>query len=262
VPLVDACADLYRQGWAENHAGNVSIRLNSTELAAFDLGEGRELPLAEPVPELAGESYLVTAAGSAFRLLVKNPELHAGVVTVSQAGDVLRVRWGFEDGGRPTSELPAHLRSHVARRTSAPDSRVVLHCHPTHVVAMTHVHELDEISFTRALWATNSESILATPRGVGLLPWMVCGTDTIGIESAAKLRDHEIVVWAKHGVLAAGPSLQSVIGVIESVEKSAETWLLTRGERDAISLPELRDLADAFGIVPPAGYLELEDVTQ
>ncbi len=258
APLLDVCADIYRRGWAENHAGNLSYRLSDAELDEFPLdGSGPVLPLEEPFPELAGNSYLVTAAGSPFRLLIKDPRTHCGIVRVGEDGASLAVLWGFAGGRRPTSELPAHLRGHIAQAAQDGEHTVVLHCHPTYVVAMTHVHPLDEVALTRALWATNSESILALPRGVGLLPWMVCGTDTIGIESADKLREFGVVIWAHHGVLASGASGQAVLGTVESLEKSAQTWLLTRGEgQQEITVPQLRDLATAFGIESPAGFLD------
>ena len=257
-PIVDVCADLYRQGWAENHAGNLSYLLTDAELAAFPpIAEDRTIEFEQPFADLAGLSFVVTAAGSAFRLLVKHPEKHAGVITLSDDGASARVVWGFEGGKRPTSELPAHLRGHQERRKVEPDNRVVLHCHPTNLVAMTHVHEPDEVSLTRSLWATNSESILAVPQGIGVLPWMVCGTDLIGIESAEKLRESSIVVWTCHGVLVAGASLQAAMGVVESVEKAANTWLLTRGgDRNDITSEQLLELAAAFDIVPPARFLD------
>lgn len=256
-PVVDVCADLYRQGWAENHAGNLSYLLTDAELAAFPPAlDERTVAFDQAFTELGGLSFLVTAAGSPFRLLVKRPERHCGVITLSEDGHSARVVWGFEGGKRPTSELPAHLRGHQERRKVAPDNRVVMHCHPTNLVAMTHVHEADEVAITRSLWATNSESILAIPQGVGLLPWMVCGTDLIGVESAAKLRESSIVIWTCHGVLVAGASVQAAMGVVESVEKAATTWLLTRGgERRDITREQLLELAAAFDIVPPARFL-------
>ncbi len=112
------------------------------------------------------------------------------------------------------------------------------------------------MTLTRALWATNSESILAIPQGVGLLPWMVCGTDLIGVESAWKLRESSIVIWTCYGVLVAGASIQAAMGVVESVEKAANTWLLTRGgDRRDITRQQLLELAATFDIVPPARFL-------
>ncbi|MDT0269632.1 rhamnulose-1-phosphate aldolase [Streptomyces sp. DSM 44915] len=256
-PVVDVCADLYRWGWAENHAGNLSYRLTDAELAAFPVSDqARGATFESPFPELAGASFLVTAAGSPFRLLVKEPTRHTGVITISADGSAYTVVWGFDGDKRPTSELPAHLRGHQERAKVEPDNRVIMHCHPTNVVALTHVHPLDEAELTRSLWASNSETILAIPRGVGLLPWMVCGTDLIGIESAAKLREASIVIWACHGVLVAGRSVQDAMGVVESVEKAAKTYLLTRGgDRRSITDDQLRELAAAFGIEPPARFL-------
>ncbi|MFD1860327.1 rhamnulose-1-phosphate aldolase [Aeromicrobium camelliae] len=256
-PVIDVCSDLYRLGWAENHAGNLSYRLTDEERDRFHSDQpARTVQLERPVTGLGGASFLVTAAGSPFRLLVKDPEQHIGVVTLAEDGASYDIVWGYRGERRPTSELPAHLRGHEERVTVDPDNRVVLHCHPTQLVAMTHVHPLDEVEFTRTLWATNSESILAIPDGVGLLPWMVCGTDLIGAESSKKLREASIVVWAYHGVLACGPSIQAAMGVVESVDKAAATWLLSRGpEHHAIDDAQLRQLADAFGIAPPARFL-------
>ena len=52
--------------------------------------------------------------------------------------------WGYKDGGKFTSELPAHLMSHMARLSVDKDNRVVIHSHPTNTLAMNYVHELDE----------------------------------------------------------------------------------------------------------------------
>lgn len=255
--LADGCGDLYRAGWAENHAGNVSIRLTKGELEAYDLrSDYPVVPLSTPVPQLARESFLVTSAGSPFRVLTRDPAAHSGIITVQDDGSSYQVRWGFPEDRHPTSELPAHLRGHAAALDDRPDTRVLLHCHPTNVIAMTQVHSLDEVEFTRSLWATNSESILAIPHGVGILPWMVCGTDDIGAESAAKLGSHSLVIWASHGVLVSGSSLHQVIGTVESVDKAAGTWLLTRwGQRHAITDNQLLELAVAFGIEPPSRFL-------
>ncbi|MBM9464664.1 rhamnulose-1-phosphate aldolase [Aeromicrobium sp. YIM 150415] len=255
--VVDLCGDLYRLGWAENHAGNLSYRLSDDERRLFGEGDQRRtVTLDEPLPALAGESFLVTSAGSPFRLLVKEPRRHTGVIDMASDGGSYDIVWGLIGDRRPTSELPAHLRGHAERGVVDPENRVVLHCHPTHLVAMTHVHPLDEVAFTRALWATNSESILAIPEGIGLLPWMVCGTDTIGIESARKFREVSVVVWPYHGVLVGGRSLQAAMGMVESVDKAAETWLLSRGpEQHAIEEDQLRELAEEFDIHPPARFL-------
>jgi rhamnulose-1-phosphate aldolase len=260
--VVDVCADIYRLGWAENHAGNLTYRLTPEQLAEFDLHEdGAPVDLPFPSPSLGGQSYLVTAAGSPFRTTVRDPRTHIGVVEIDPAGAHYVLRWGFETGRRPTSEFPAHLRAHERRQLVGSDDRVVLHCHPTHIIAMSHVHPLQEERFTRTLWSMNSESILAITEGIGLLPWMVCGTDEIGIESAVKLAWTNFVIWAYHGVLVTAGSPDAALGAIESVNKAAATWLLAGGvEGRGITIPELRELAAAFGFVPDTRMLEITAV--
>jgi rhamnulose-1-phosphate aldolase len=249
--VVDACSDIYSLGWAENHAGNLTYRLTSDQLGEFELSDRPSVALAVPYPTLGGQFYLVTAAGSPFRLTTREPEIHLGIVEISPDGAQYTVRWGFSTGKRPTSEFPAHLRAHERRQQLGTEDRVVLHCHPTNLIAMTHAHSLDEAAFTRTLWAMNSEGILAIPDGVGVLPWMVCGTDEIGIESAEKFGASNFVVWAFHGVLVAAGNPDLAVGIVESVDKAAATWLLAGAQDESgITPSQLQDLATAFGFFP------------
>ncbi len=59
------------------------------------------------------------------------------------------------------------------------------------------------------------------PDGVGILPWMVPGTDEIGRDR----RNHAktlLVLWPFHGVFGSGPTLDETFGLIDTAEKSAE----------------------------------------
>jgi len=258
-PLIDACATIYRYGWAENHAGNLSYRLDADEVAQFPRNsDPRAFTFPTAFTALGGQSFIVTAAGSPFRLLEGAPQVHLGLITLTDDGSGYSIIWGFTSGKVPTSELPAHLLGHQERQVAHPDNRVVLHCHATNVVAMTHIHEPDEGAMTRTLWSTNSECVLAFPDGIGLLPWMVCGTDLIGRESAEKFRDSRLVIWSQHGVLASGASIDETLGLIESVEKAAEVYLLTVGRAEhSISDGQLRELAVAFKLSPREDLLPL-----
>ena len=69
---------------------------------------------------------------------------------------------------------------------------------------------------------------MSSPEGVGVLPWMVCGNSEIGRETAKKMLTHKLVVWAMHGIFATGSSLDDAFGLIETVEKSAEIYMMTK----------------------------------
>ena len=115
----------------------------------------------------------------------------------------------------------------MARLSVDPENRVVMHCHPDHLLAMTYVHDLDERAFTRTLWQMSTECIIVFPEGVNVLPWMLCGTNEIGVATAEKMKEFRVVVWALHGVYGAGETLDEAFGLVETVEKAAEIYMLT-----------------------------------
>ncbi len=258
--LCDTTANMYRLGWDERNGGNISYRLKQEEVAPYlDLSRVlRTLPLDFDAGELAGELFLVTGTTKYFKNVAKCPQNNTGILRVAEGGHTVEILWGYEDGSRPTSELPTHLMNHIVRLRADPDHRVVLHCHPANTVAMTFVHELDDRAFTLTLWRMMTECLVVFPEGVGVLPWMVCGNTEIGAASAEKLRDRRVVIWAAHGIFGAGRDMDEAFGLVETVEKAAEIYNLigTRPILQSITDAELLRLADAFHLVPRAGYLQ------
>ena len=104
------------------------------------------------------------------------------------------------------------MMSHAARLKIDLQNRVVMHCHPANLLAMTYVHMLDEKQFTRTLWQMCTECIVVFPDGVNVLPWMLCGTNEIGEATAEKMRTARLVVWAQHGIYGAGKDLDETFG--------------------------------------------------
>ena len=167
--------------------------------------------------------------------------------------------WGFSDGGRFTSEFPAHMMSHVARMKVDSLNRVVMHCHPTYTLAMNYVHPLDEKQFTHTLWEMCTECIVVFPDGIGVLPWMLCGTNEIGEATAEKMKEFRLVVWGMHGIYGVGKDLDETFGLIETVEKAAQIYMLTAHlpRLNTIKDDELKTLAEAFGVNYRKDFLNL-----
>ncbi len=236
---------MYRIGWDESNAGNISYLLRKEEILPYLVGKKpiRTLPCSFEAKALAGEYFLITGGGKYFMNVEADPETNLGIIRVGENGTDMELMWGFRDGGRCTSELPAHLMSHMARLSVDPENRVILHSHPTHLQAMTFVHELDERAFTRTLWKMCTESIGTFEDGVGVLPWMVCGTNTIGEATAEKMKEYRLVVWAMHGIYAAGRTLDETFGLIETAEKAAQIYMLTAHlpRKNEITDKNLRD---------------------
>ncbi|MBP5307729.1 MAG: rhamnulose-1-phosphate aldolase [Clostridia bacterium] len=222
-------ANMYRLGWDERNGGNISYLLNDSEVDGYlDLNEViREIPIGFETKELAGKLFIVTGTGKYFKNVEEDPETNLGIVRIKEDGRTAQLLWGFKDGGRFTSEFPAHMMSHSARLKVDPKNRVIMHCHPTNMLAMNFVHELDEKKLTHTLWEMCTECIVVFPDGVGVLPWMLCGTNTIGEATANKMREFRLVVWSMHGIYGAGNSMDETFGLIETVEKAAQIYMLT-----------------------------------
>lgn len=258
--LVRTAGNMYAHGWDERNGGNISLLLDEAEVAPYvDAGRVlRELPTGFDAPELDGRYFLVTGTGKYFKNIQYAPERDLGLIRVSGGGRTAQVLWGYTDGGRCTSELAAHLMSHRTRLAIDPGHRVVTHCHPTNLVAMTFVHDLDERAFTRTLWRMCTECIMVFPDGVNVLPWMVCGTNEIGMATAEKMKTARLVVWANHGIYGVGASLDEAFGLIETAEKAAELYLKIAHlpVKNTISDGQLRQMAAQIGATPREGYLD------
>lgn len=260
VETVRTLTNLYRLGWDERNGGNLSYLLYDEDIEGYlDTDKViREIPMSFDASEIAGRIFLVTGTGKYFKNVQYDPETNLGIVRIAKCGNVCELLWGFKDGGRFTSELPAHLMSHMTRLKKDPAHRVVMHTHPTNTIAMSLILGPCEREFTRALWKMQTESIVVFPEGVGVLPWMVCGTNDIGIATAKKLEDTRLCVWTTHGIYGTGKDLDEAFGLIETVEKAAQLYMLTVGQerRNEIKDSELRDLAAVFGLDYKTEYLD------
>ena len=253
-------SNMYRLGWDERNGGNVSLLLDESEVAQY-LNPNkviRTIPIGFDAPELSGKIFLVTGTGKYFKNVEDDPENNLGIIRIASDGKTAELLWGYADGGRFTSELPAHLMSHVARLKVNPKNRVVMHCHPVNLLAMTFIHSLDDREFTRSLWRTCTECMVVFPDGIGVLPWMLCGTPEIGIATAEKMKDFRLVVWAQHGIYGAGADLDETFGLIETAEKGAEIYLKTLPYPilQTITDEDLKTIAKFFKVEYKDGWVE------
>ena len=256
APFVDEMkkitANMYRLGWDERNGGNISYMLNEKDVAEYlDINKIiRTIPIGFDAEELKGKMFIVTGTGKYFKNVECDPENNLGIIRIAEDGTTAELLWGYADGGKFTSELPAHLMSHMSRLSVDPENRVVIHSHPTNTLAMNYVHELDEKKFTHTLWEMCTECIVVFPDGVGVLPWMLCGTNEIGMATAEKMKEYRLVIWAMHGIYGVGKSLDEAFGLIETVEKAAQIYMLTSHlpRVNTIKDEDMQILAEAFGV--------------
>ena len=260
VEMIRTATNMYAHGWDERNGGNISLMLEEKDVAEYldTANVLRTIPTGFTAPELDGKYFLVTGTGKYFKNVQYAPEVNLGVVRLKEQGRQAELLWGYTDGGQFTSEFPAHMMSHVARLKVNPENRVVMHCHPANLLAMTYVHDLDEKAFTRTLWQMCTECIVVFPEGVNVLPWMLCGTNEIGEATAEKMLTARLVVWSQHGIYGAGKDLDETFGLIETAEKAAEIYMkIAHLPRiNTITDEQLHLMEKRFKVKGREGYLE------
>ncbi len=146
-------ANMYRQGWDERNGGNISYLLDEEWVGEYlDLNHViRTIPTGFDATGLIGRIFIVTGTGKYFKNVEDDPEMNLGIVRIGQDGTTAELLWGYKDGGKFTSEFPAHMMSHMARLGVDPEHRIIMHTHPTYTVAMNTVCSTDEKEFTHKL---------------------------------------------------------------------------------------------------------------
>ncbi len=122
--MMNTTANLYRLGWDERNGGNISYLLDEEDVKPFlDLDKVvREIPMIFDASKLAGRYFIVTGSGKYFKNVINAPAENLGIVRVAANGKSLDLLWGLENDAVPTSELPSHFMSHIARLEVDPET--------------------------------------------------------------------------------------------------------------------------------------------
>lgn len=219
----------WKQGWHERNGGNLTYRMKADEVEdcrPYFYNHGEWISLGLTVENLAGEFFLTTGTGKFFQNFTVSPELAIGIAEINDKGDAYRLVWGLNDGkDRPTSEFPSHLMNHAVKKAANPDYRVIYHCHPVGVIALTFVLPLDHKTFSRALWSTMTECPIIFPHGVAVVPWMMPGSLEVAEVTSEYMKEYDVAIWAHHGIFCASTDFDNTFGLMHTVEKSAQIYL-------------------------------------
>lgn len=255
--FIQMANDGWLQGWHERNGGNLSYRMRAEEVAEItDCLDytSRWQPIGTAVPKLANEHFIVTGSGKFFRNVLPDPENSICIIKLDGTGENYQVLWGLQSGGRPTSELPAHLMNHEAKLIATNGKhRVIYHAHPANIIALTFILPLDGKVFTRELWEMATECPVVFPDGIGVVPWMVPGGRDIAVETSKLMYKHDAAIWAHHGLFCSGESFDITFGLMHTIEKAAEILIkvmsVTGGnKRQTIQPKQFRELAKDFNI--------------
>lgn len=236
-------------------AGNISILVGWPLEVRRRFPLEQPFPLPEPMPELAGQTLLITGSGRRLRDIHANPEGNLGAVAISEDGQSARLwtspRRLFE---RVTSEFNSHLAVHrdqVAR--TGTNFHALLHAQPPHLTYLSHIPAYREQRYlNQRLMRWEAETIVNLPEGIGVLPFYLPGSDALMEANVEGLRGHRVVLWSKHGVMARSDvSVARAADRIEYAESAAlfeYMDLLSGGKGEGLTRDELREIVKTYDV--------------
>ena len=252
--LADTAQLLWERGWAESNAGNISIDISGM-LKPTGSGNKRSprRALTREYPELANAQFLVTGTGTRMRDVATQPKATLTIIEVIEDGAAYSILQGDAGNGNllPTSELATHLAIYQDRRKQGNAVNAIVHTHPTEIIALTHFSELlNEQLLNTTLWKIHPEAMIANPAGIGLIPYILTGTEALAQATVSSLRHHPAAVWEKHGCIAATETVSKAFDLIDVANKAAQIYLLCRNAGivpTGLTDEQLEELRHTFG---------------
>lgn len=213
-------------GACEAGAGNISVAVREKPADLGDVFEqSSRIDLPVPVPGLAGWTVFVTGSGCRLRETESSPQATICAVVIDDDGASGEWRTSAEASfTRPTSEFNSHLGVHEDQAlTRGVRFQAVIHAQPPYLVTLSHIPALrNDRDLNRAILRWEPETIVQVPAGIKVLDFMVPGGEELGRSNVESLRDHQIVLWSKHGVMVRSDhSALSAVDTIEYVETGA-----------------------------------------
>jgi len=250
---------LWDKGWAEANAGNLSIDVTDSCLY-FDkkknIQKSNVVLRQDGYANLKGRRILITGSGCRFRDIAKDPESGMSIIQISEDGLKCCIldAGGFNKDIRPTSELATHLLLHDYFRKKSLKDRVVIHTHPTELVALSQIKRFwNEDIFNSRLHGMLPEVKVVIPKGAGLVDYALPGSEKLAISTLEKISNgFSVIMWQKHGCLAVSDSPVSAFDAIDILNKGAQVLLacLNAGETpEGLSGTELTELKQAFNLL-------------
>lgn len=249
------CDRSWNKGWNERNGGNMSYRMKPEEVESVKeyLSPKTDFaPIGLTVENLAGEYFIVTGSGKYYMNILREPENNICIVEVDDKGENYRIVWGLNEGGRPTSELPTHLMNHsIKKELTNGEYRVIMHAHPANIIALTFMLPLEDKVFSSEIWSMITECPIVFPAGIGVVPWMVCGSADIAYATAEKIKQFDAVVWSHHGIFCCGPDFDTTFGLMDTIEKAAEILIKVNscgGKKQFITAEQILALNEPFNV--------------
>ena len=251
--VAETAGYLWQKGWAERNGGNITV--NITEYVDDGM---RALPAICPpvrtgvvLPHLKGCWFYCKGTQKRMRDLARDPMANGSVIRITD--DCVHYEIVADSPVKPTSELPSHLAVHDYLLAKGSPYRASLHTHPIGLVALSHCSRfLEKDVATRLLWSMIPETKAFCPRGLGIVPYMLPGSEELAQATIKAIDDdYDVVMWEKHGVFAVDTDIMSAFDQVDVLDKSVQIYISGKNmgfEPEGMSDAQMKEISDVFGL--------------
>jgi rhamnulose-1-phosphate aldolase len=219
---------LWERGWSEKNAGNISVKLPDS-LKDISILSAPEQKFDTSLPLIGRKCFYITGTGKRMQDVSQSAAENGVLIQVNDSGDGYYLIKSGSKELKPSSEFVSHMAIHHLIAERGGEETVVIHTHATEIIAITHYPSIKKTEdLNRVLWGMHPEAIEFIPKGVGLVPYNLSGTQQMANLTIEKIKNHDIVVWEKHGILAIGKSLIETFDSIDIANKLAKIWFICK----------------------------------
>ncbi len=250
--VAEVAGYLWQKGWAERNGGNITV--NVTEYVDDAI---RALPAISPavpigatLPHLKGCYFFCKGTNRRMRDLARWPMENGSFIRILD--DCAHYEIIADNPVKPTSELPSHLAVHNYLIEKGSPYKASLHTHPIELVAMSHCKKfLDKDVATRLLWSMIPETKAFCPRGLGIIPYQLPGSNELAASTIRELGDYDVTLWEKHGVFAIDTDIMAAFDQVDVLNKSALIYIAAKNmgfEPEGMSDAQMAEMTKAFNL--------------
>lgn len=251
--VAETAGYLWQKGWAERNGGNITI--NITEFADSEMRTMPAIsevrPIGSTLPLLKGCFFYCKGTGRRMRDLAREPMDNGSVIRITP--DCAHYEIIADKPVMPTSELPSHLSVHNYLISKGSPYKASLHTHPIELVALTHSKAFMEKDVaTRMLWSMIPETKAFCPRGLGMVPYMLPGSNDLAKATIDSINEgYDVVMWEKHGVFAVDTDVMAAFDQVDVLNKSAQIYIAAKNmgfTPDGMSDAQMAEMTKAFNL--------------
>lgn len=252
-----------QKGWAEANAGNISFNVTDLIKKKDVIKTTNVNKFNKPYLHLKNSYIWVTGAGVRMRDLALDSGNLSLIVNILDDGisyqtfkllEFIKINRPLKKDLypeiKPSSELAAHLSIHNYLREKEITGKIILHTHPTELIALTQIKKLKSTEkINKVLWGMHPETKILLPEGIGFVPYTLPGTEKIAEMTIKAFENHKVVLWEKHGCIAIAEDIIKAYDIIEAITKSVKIFFMCKSagfKPECISDKQIKELAQDY----------------